>query len=127
MSDNAEMIKAFHEEAVSYIETLKLQYELLKKNPNDIEIAKKCYLPIHTIKGNARFMKFAKIISINTPTEEILDRIREGQLVSNDSIIATLFKSLEATEELLSDLIKTNSEGDTDYSTLVAEIESHLK
>lgn len=126
MSNNSELIEAFHEEAVGFIEPLKLEYEKLKKNPNDIEAAKKCYIAIHTIKGNARFMKLPKIVSINTPTEEILDRIREGKLVSNDSIIETLFKSLDATAELLDSLIKTNSEGDGDYSNLVAEIESHL-
>lgn len=127
MEHDENMIKAFHEEAESFIAPLRESYKALRSDPTDIEITKKCYIQIHTIKGNARFMKLASLSRINTPTEEILDKMREGQMTANDEIIDILEKSLDATAELLDHIIKTFKEGDKDYSALVIEIESYIK
>jgi two-component system, chemotaxis family, sensor kinase CheA len=127
MGQDENMIKAFHEEAESFIAPLRENYEALRSDPTDIEIIQKCFIHIHTIKGNGRFMKLKSLVSINTPTEEILDRMRENQMTANDEIIDILEKSLDATAELLDDIIKTFKEGNKDYSGLVMEIESHIK
>lgn len=78
---------------------------------------------IHTIKGTAGCLGLTKIEGVAHVGENLLSALREGKVAISPRLIATLLAYADALRHMLRSLETTHSEGDTDYSSLLAQLE----
>ena len=107
--------KQFFSEARDYLDSINDCLLVLEKNPDDQENIDKCFRSIHTLKGNSATMGFKVFSELSHELEDILSKIRDGELVLDEDIIEVLFHGLDLLEDGI-DLIKKGKPEELDIS-----------
>lgn len=115
-----EILKEFPIESHENIEQFSLDLIALKENPPDADRLGTIFRCLHTLKGTCGFFGFEKLESISHVAENLLSRLRDGELVLNTEMTSALLSVVDAVREILSYIHDTNTEGDGDYTDLVA-------
>lgn len=116
----------FISEAEEHIESMNNALVELEKDPDDIEIVNQIFRSAHTLKGMALTIGYEKISRLSHDIENVLDRVRRGELQVTQELIDTLFKSFDALEQLV-------SKGDVDIASIqnalskIYEMEAEVK
>lgn len=119
------IIDAFVEEAEEHISSLKEIYGNATEPPS--KWAKDAFLMVHTIKGNAKFLRFENLGRINSEAERVLDLLRESKIIPKNAeetqkILNVLKTSLLATEELINYLKINYKEDEKNYEELITQL-----
>jgi two-component system, chemotaxis family, sensor kinase CheA len=91
----------------------------LEQNPSDKELLSSIFRVIHTIKGTCGFLGFSKLESLAHVGENLLSRLREGELVLNPTIASALLKMVDAVRQILGSIESDKNQGSVDYSSLI--------
>lgn len=78
---------------------------------------------VHTIKGTAGFFGFEKLEAVAHVGENLLSRLRDGELRADRAITTALLVMVDALREMIEGIESSGIEGEGDYSELVAELE----
>jgi chemotaxis protein histidine kinase CheA len=106
------MIKSFTEETLELCEEAESALLALEKMP-DTESAGQAFRVFHSIKGNAGFFGYGDLEKISHLAESVLDQIREGEPVCDQTTMSVLLKVVDAIRNTLS-----NTGGSTDINQL---------
>src|SRR5271163_3830294 len=90
----------------------------LEKNPQDREALAGVFRTIHTIKGTCGFLGFDKLEKVAHVGENLLTRLRDGQLTLNPEITTALLGMVDAVRQMLKEIGSTGQDGDADYPEL---------
>jgi len=77
---------------------------------------------IHTIKGTSGFFGFHKLESVAHVGENLLSRLRDGELVINPEIASALLALVDAIRKMLAAVEQTSQEGPEEYKELCATL-----
>lgn len=121
-----EMINGFVREFRENIEEAIHQILLLEQDPDDIESVSSIFRKFHTIKGNAGFIGFEKMVRLSHETEALLDNIREQALAVNPQIIEALLMSADALTLLVNELAGGAHLDEQEFHDLLHRLSSHL-
>src|SRR5271156_2378929 len=84
MSENdGEIVKDFLIESYENLDRLDRELVGLEKNPDDGDALGSVFRTIHTIKGTCGFLGFNKLEKVAHVGENLLTRLRDGQLTLN--------------------------------------------
>ncbi|MFP4458906.1 MAG: chemotaxis protein CheA [Candidatus Zixiibacteriota bacterium] len=98
---NPEMFAEFIDEALEMLQKIDNELVELEKNPNDLEIIKKVFRPIHTIKGNSTFFNLLKVKKLAHTLENQFDLMRKGKLIPNKSNVSVLLEGIDELKKML--------------------------
>ncbi len=118
MTDNEEFIQEFLEESDESLDQLDQDFVALESNPRDVERLASVFRAIHTIKGTSGFFGFSKLGAIAHASENLLGRLRDGDLLLDEEITSTLLESVDAIREILANIEKSGAEGNRDNRAL---------
>ncbi len=93
-----EMREIFEEyviEAKEHLENLEQKLLELEKNPGDKELINSAFRSMHTIKGGASFLGLNVIVETAHLAEEVLGKLRSGELELTPEINDLLLKSVD--------------------------------
>src|SRR5262249_49378683 len=90
----------------------------LEKNPRDKDALAGVFRTIHTIKGTCGFLGFSKLEKVVHVGENLLTRLRDGQLMLNPEITTALLSMVDAVRQMLKEIQSTGSDGKLDYPEL---------
>ncbi len=124
MDDMSAIIGEFLTESYENLDQLDQHLVDLEANPGEKSLLASIFRTIHTIKGTCGFLGFAKLESIAHVGENLLSKLRDGELSMTPDIAHALLKMVDAVREILSNIEKDRTEGDIDYSDLVSQIEA---
>ena len=124
MDDMSSIIGEFLTESYENLDQLDQHLVDLEANPGEKSLLASIFRTIHTIKGTCGFLGFAKLESVAHVGENLLSKLRDGNLSMTPDIAHSLLTMVDAIREILSSIEKTRSEGDIDYSDLVNQIDS---
>ena len=99
----------------------------LEQNPSEITILGNIFRAIHTIKGTCGFIGFSKLESVAHVGENLLSKLRDGDLNMTPPITSALLSMVDAIRQMLSCIETDQNEGDVDYSELIGTLTSLLK
>lgn len=99
----------------------------LEQNPGEVSILSSIFRTIHTIKGTCGFIGFSKLESVAHVGENLLSKLRDGELVLNPAITSALLAMVDAIRQMLSCIEENQNEGDVDYSELIGTLTNLLK
>jgi len=117
MSDD-EIVKDFLVESYENLDRLDRDLVGLERNPRDREALAGVFRTIHTIKGTCGFLGFTKLEKVAHVGENLLTRLRDGQLVLNPEITTALLGMVDAVRQMLKEIESTGRDGEIDYPEL---------
>jgi chemotaxis protein histidine kinase CheA len=117
MSDS-DIVQDFLVESYENLDRLDRELVGLEKNPQDKEALAGVFRTIHTIKGTCGFLGFSKLEKVAHVGENLLTRLRDGQLTLNPEITTALLSMVDAVRQMLKEIKSTGQDGDADYPEL---------
>ena len=117
MSD-ADIVKDFLIESYENLDRLDRDLVELEKNPEDKDALAAVFRTIHTIKGTCGFLGFGKLEKVAHVGENLLSRLRDGQLTLNPEITTALLSMVDAVRQMLKAIELTGNDGEIDYPEL---------
>jgi two-component system chemotaxis sensor kinase CheA len=114
-------LSMFIDESREHLQAMNDNMLKLEASPDDISIVQSIFRSAHTLKGMAATMGFEDIASLTHELENVLDLVRNGKLQMNAHMFDTVFKSIDALETMVEDIIAGGS-GQADVSAIVAAL-----
>ncbi|MGV2883826.1 chemotaxis protein CheW [Paenibacillus taichungensis] len=121
--DMNQYLSMFIDESNDHLQSLNENMLQLEGSPEDLGIVQVIFRSAHTLKGMAATMGFEDLASLTHKMENVLDMVRNEKLKMQDFIFDTLFKSLDALENMVQD-ITGGGEGKADVSSIVASLQA---
>ena len=95
----------------------------LEQNPKPEDIAR-IFRTLHTIKGTCGFLGFSRLESVAHASENLLSKLRDGELNVNADIASALLATVDAIRNMMAVIEEEGSDENTaDFSDLVKELE----
>lgn len=108
----------FIDESREHLQALNDNMLELEQDPSNINIVQTIFRSAHTLKGMAATMGFTDLANLTHEMENILDLVRNHQLAMNETIFDWLFKSLDALEAMINDIVD-GGDGSLDVQEIV--------
>ena len=122
MGEWDEIIKEFLVESSENLDQLDQDFIELEKNPSSKELLSRIFRAIHTVKGTSGVLGFPKLESVAHVGENLLSLLRDGEMKLDPELISGLLAMVDAIREMLRQIEASASDGDKDYSALIAQL-----
>ena len=122
MDDCDDIVKEFLVESHENLDRLDRDLVELEKNPSEREILASVFRTIHTIKGTSGFLGFGKLEAVTHAGENVLARLRDGELTLNPEITTVLLALVDAVRQMLANIESAGKEGARDDQELIARL-----
>lgn len=122
MPENSELdslIEEFLIESYENLDQLDQDLVTLEEDPSNLERLSRIFRTIHTLKGSCGFLGFTTLEAVAHVGENLLSRLREGELALNAPITTALLSLVDAVRQMLAQIETTGREGDADYTRLI--------
>ena len=117
-----EIVKDFLIESSENLDRLDQELVKLESSPSSRELLASVFRTIHTIKGSCGFLGFARLEKLTHAGENLLSRLRDGQLVLTAEITSGLLAMVDAVRQMLGAIKGTGADGNEDYTQLVEHL-----
>ena len=117
-----EIVKDFLIESGENLDRLDQELVKLESEPSSKELLASIFRTIHTIKGSCGFLGFARLEKVAHAGENLLARLRDGELKLNAEITSGLLSMVDAVRGMLAKIQETETDGDHDYADLIAHL-----
>ncbi|MCI0699857.1 MAG: chemotaxis protein CheA [Planctomycetia bacterium] len=122
-----DIVREFLLETNENLAQLDLDLVTLEQEPGERETLARVFRTLHTVKGTAGFLGLAKLQSVSHAGENLLSRLRAGDLTFNPEIATALLSVVDAIRKMLASVESTEQEGEGDYSALIQTLEKLTK
>lgn len=102
--EDQELIDGFLTETAELLEKLDDDLVTLEKEPTDKELLNGIFRSIHTVKGASSFLGFDLLVKVTHKTEDVLNRLRKGELIVNPEIMDVILEAIDLVKVLVSDI-----------------------
>ena len=119
-----DLLSEFLTETNEGLGVLDVELVKLEQNPNDPELLSNIFRLMHTIKGTCGFLGLPRLESVAHSGENILGRVRDGELEVTPEAVSLILECLDRIREILEVLEATESEPAGDDSELIARLDA---
>lgn len=119
--DMSQYLNVFLEESREHLQKLNEALLELEGSPNCREILDEIFRSAHTLKGMSATMGFTKVAELTHDMENVLHKLRNGELTNSEKIIDLLFKSVDMLDNMIADIVNGGS-GSLPIESLMAEL-----
>jgi len=128
VSEDDEIVQEFLVESHENLDQLDRDLVDLEQQPGSRELLSSIFRTIHTIKGTSGFLAFSRLEALTHVGENLLSRLRDGELTMNLERATALLSMVDTVRALLSVVEQTGSDGpDADDSIDIAPVVQALK
>ena len=117
MSDD--IVREFLVESTENLDLLDRELVQLEKDPGNRATLASVFRTIHTIKGTCGFLGFTKLESVAHVGENLLSKLRDGELVLSPAITTALLQMVDAIRQMLHSIEAVGSEGERNDQALI--------
>jgi two-component system chemotaxis sensor kinase CheA len=121
MSDT-DIVKEFLIESYENLDRLDRELVELEKHAGNPETLASVFRTIHTIKGTCGFLGFNKLESVAHAGENLLSKLRDGQIQQSAPITTALLAMVDVVREILSTIEDSGAEGERHDDELIATL-----
>ena len=122
MGEFDDVIAEFLVESREGLEQLERDLVALEETPDNRELLARIFRCFHTIKGTSGFLGFGKLETLTHAGENLLSRMRDGELRSSGSITSALLETVDAVRTMLGEVEASGNDGSGDYSVLTENL-----
>jgi two-component system chemotaxis sensor kinase CheA len=102
--DDQELLEGFLAETTELLEKLDDDLVALEKTSDDTELLNRIFRSIHTVKGASSFLGFDLLVKVTHKTEDVLNRLRKGELTVTPEFMDIILEATELVKLLVSDI-----------------------
>src|SRR3990170_2277112 len=117
-----EVVKEFLVESYENLDQLDRDLVALEEAPGDPARLASIFRTIHTIKGTCGFFSFSKLESVTHVGENLLSRLRDGEIGLTPKVTSVLLALVDAVREMLASIEATGGEGEGEYGRLIEKL-----
>jgi two-component system chemotaxis sensor kinase CheA len=120
-----ETLQMYLEESLEHLADIENDFLAIEENGADIDedLVNKVYRAAHSIKGGAGFMGLTNIKDLTHEMENILGKIRAGEMVPTPDIVNVLLDASDQLKALMNDVLNSN---DVDISINIKALQDVL-
>ncbi len=123
--DMQEIITDFVTEAEESLDRIDPLFVELETNGEDKEILNDIFRCMHTLKGAAGFLGFQPVVDVAHTSENILKRLREGEIALTKRIVDAVLASVDTLRALIGH-VKHGESLDDNIGPVLAELDAAL-
>src|SRR5690606_22855056 len=129
VDDDAEIIAEFLVESHENLDQLDRDLVELEREPGSRELLSSIFRTIHTIKGTSGFLAFNRLEALTHVGENLLSRLRDGQMVMTAPVTESLLAMVDAVRALLNSVEATGKDtaAEVDVDAVVAVLKTMLE
>lgn len=120
--ESTELLKEFMVECYENLDQLNRDLLALEQEPDSEPTLASIFRTVHTIKGTCGLFGFQKLEAVTHVGENLLGRLRDGQLQLSVEMVTVLLDMADAVREMLGYIEIEQREGPTDYAPLIANL-----
>ena len=125
MSDD--IVREFLVESNENLDLLDRELVQLEKDPGNRATLASVFRTIHSIKGTCGFLGFTKLESVAHVGENLLSKLRDGELLLGPEITTALLEMVDAIRQMLRSIEAIGNEGERNDEPLIRSLTSlHL-
>lgn len=109
-AEMAEIFESFLIETQEIFDRLNQDLLELEKRPTDKELHNTIFRAVHTVKGTSSFVGFEQLTELAHNFEDVLNKIRRGELTVTSDIMDVMFEAFDLMKELLQRIQAKNTE-----------------
>src|SRR5579872_3916202 len=117
MSDD--IVREFLVESSENLDLLDRELINLEKEPGNRGTLASIFRTIHTIKGTCGFLGFTKLESVAHVGENLLSKLRDGELALNPEMTTALLAMVDAIRQMLASVEAIGNEGERNDQELI--------
>jgi two-component system chemotaxis sensor kinase CheA len=126
VDDMDEIVQEFLVESYENLDQLDSDLVALEQQPGSRELLASVFRTIHTIKGTSGFLAFSRLEAVAHVGENLLARLRDGQIVMTPITTDVLLRMVDTIRELLSKIEANHTEDGVEVAAVVAAIRAVL-
>ena len=129
MNDDAEIVSEFLVESHENLDQLDRDLVELEQHPGSRELLSSVFRTIHTIKGTSGFLAFNRLEELTHAGENLLSRLRDGELELTEALTGVLLEMVDAVRALLALIEQSGSDAGhgVDIDPVVARLRTALE
>lgn len=108
---SAEDIKVFLDEAEELIQLMEEDILRLEREPRDMDALQDLFRAAHTLKGSSATLGHRQMAEVTHAMENLMDRMRKGQVVANTQVVDILFACLDVLKTFKEEIASGESAG----------------
>ncbi len=124
--DMKEIFESFLIETREILEKLDLDLVKLESQPEDKDLLNEIFRSFHTIKGTSGFLGLVKLQALTHKLEDILNKLRKGEITINDDLMNGILKGFDSITELI-DVVESNKNEDYNSEEVTQELQTLLE
>ncbi len=109
LNEMDDIINDFIVEAGETLDGLDRKFLALEKSPRDSTLLNDIFRSMHTIKGAAGFLGFQQMVEVSHVAEDVLNRLRKGEMFADAAIMDALLHSVDMVKLLLRNIKDKNT------------------
>ncbi len=117
-----DLLREFLTESNESLAVLDVELVKLEKDPNDPQLLGNIFRLVHTIKGTCGFLGLPRLEGVAHASENVLGKVRDGDLPVTPAIISVVLESLDRIKMLLATLEQTEAEPAGDDADLIRRL-----
>lgn len=121
-----EILDSFLVETREILEHLDLDLVVMETKPDDNELLNQVFRSFHTIKGTSGFLGLDKLTKITHRCEDILNKLRKGEVKVSQQIMDSVLLAYDKIKELVN-TIETNLNEDVDTDAAILKLEQTIE
>jgi len=102
--EDQELLEGFLAETTELLEKLDDDLVALEKSTDDADLLNRIFRSIHTVKGASSFLGFDLLVKVTHKTEDVLNRLRKGELCVTPEIMDVILEATDLVKLLVSDI-----------------------
>jgi two-component system chemotaxis sensor kinase CheA len=122
-----DIVEEFLVESHENLDQLDSDLVALEQEPNSRERLSSIFRTIHTIKGTSGFLAFNKLEQVTHVGENMLSRLRDGELALTPHRTNVLLQMVDTVRALLTSIEANGGEGNVDVSASVAAVTAAME
>ncbi|MCP5496020.1 MAG: chemotaxis protein CheA [Leptospiraceae bacterium] len=125
-NDVDEIVKIFIIESNESLDKFESDIIELEKQPDSKELLTSMFRSIHSIKGTCGFLGFTKLESIAHAGENLLSKLRDGEVTINTDMAQAFFELCDTIRDILNEIESSGGESETQYSELTNKLKGFI-
>lgn len=119
-----EILQEFLVESVEALDALDVELVELENEPDSTALLSSIFRRVHTIKGTCGFLGFGTLESVSHVGENLLSKLRDGELSVTPEIATVLLEMNDALRDMLTIIEESGAEGPLQYEQLRSRLEA---
>ena len=119
---DSQIVQEFLIESYENLDNLERELVTLESRPGDMKALGSIFRMIHTIKGTCGFLGFSKLEKVAHVGENLLSRLRDGELKLTPEMTTALLQTADAIRQMLTAIEANGNEGERNDQDLIAAL-----